>query len=311
MANEVRLEVYTIKIRQERNKEYLPLDDFFDKNDFLVFFQDYISSFDKELNIDEERKKSLKIDSKKLQLSTEKRMISGIIESGGYGYESEIYNVITSAKQYTKTINDADIKPFYFLIYLPSNCSIGYVILQRFGIYGINSVLREHLKKFFCSKYNSMQLDFNQFISDKLAKTFIEEGNIKEFTLTRYNLPTDVVDKLGMQGYQEAIKSIEIKITAKQMKSFGNNKIEKFVKDKNAIMFDLKELTSLGFDGNHKSQVKIEHKGNTRTIDLSDTANIRPYYDIDKDVIKNKSGHPDFDSINEIAKKLILELTEN
>ena len=47
---------------------------------------------------------------------------------------------------------------------------------------------------------------------------------------------------------------------------------------------------------------------NKRTVDLSDTANIRPYYDINNEVNKDSSGHPVFDSIDTIAKSLMSDI---
>ena len=183
MANEVKLEIYTLRIRESRSKEYLPLDNFFGEIDFLSFFQNYISSFDHQLEINENQKRSLKLDSDRLSILSEQRMISGIIESGDYGYESKIVNTLSGEEKYKRKVDDTEIKPFYFLIYLPKNDNKGFVILQRLGIYGIHSVFRNHLTDFFKSKYNDLQLDFNPFVSSNLAKSFIEKGNIKEFKL--------------------------------------------------------------------------------------------------------------------------------
>ena len=101
-------------------------------------------------------------------------MISGIIESGDYGYESTLVNIKTGKKKYDRKVDDTEIKPFYFLIYLPKNTAIGYVILQRLGVYGIHSVFKNHITKFFKLRFANLQLELSQFISKELATTFIE-----------------------------------------------------------------------------------------------------------------------------------------
>jgi len=236
-------------------------------------------------------------------------MISGIIESGDYGYESVIYDIHSGSEQYKREVDDTEIKPFYFLLYLPQNDNKGFVILQRFGIYGIHSIFKHHLTEFFRTRYSDLQLEFNPFVSAQLARTFLEQGNIKEFVLTRYNLPSDVVESLGMIGHEEDIMSIELTIKARRNRSLPlNNRVNRFMNNNNARIFDIRELDALGFNGDHKSKIKVNLGRNKRTIDLSETGNIRPYYDINNEVDKDVSGHPTFDSIDSIAKSLVSDL---
>jgi hypothetical protein len=285
------------------------LDRFINQNDFFKFFQDYISSFDHHLEINDVQKRSLILDSERLKYSSQSRMISGIIESGDYGYESTLYDIKSGEEQYKRKVDDTEIKPFYFLLYLPVKDNKGFLILQRFGIYGIHSIFSKHLTDYFKQKFSELQLDFNPFVSAQLAKLFLEKGNIKEFVLTRYNLPTDVIDRLGMYGHEEDIMSIELTIKARKNKFLPlNNRVERFIKNPNVSIFDLKEFESLGFDGEHKSKMVVSLGRNKRTVDLSDTANIRPYYDIDNEVQKDSSGHPVFESIDSIAKSLMTDL---
>src|SRR5690606_30902490 len=126
---------------------------------------EYIKSFDHQLEINENQKRSLKLDSENLIFDTGKRMISGIIESGDYGYESTLVNIKTGKKEYDRTVDDTEIKPFYFLIYLPKNTAVGYAILQRLGVYGIHSIFKNHITDFFKLRFANLQLELSQFIS--------------------------------------------------------------------------------------------------------------------------------------------------
>jgi len=312
MANDIKLEVYTIRIRNSGDTEsFLPINSFFEDIDFLDFFQEYISSFDHQLEVNENQKKSLKLNSDQLSISSANRMISGLIESGDYGFESTIYSTNTGEERYRRQIEDTEIRPFYFLIFLPRNDNKGFVILQRSGIYGIHSIFKNHIVGFFKNRFENLQLDFDPFISRSLASAFIERGSIREFTLTRYNLPTDIIDRLGMVGHEEDIMSIELKIKARKRGALPlNNRIQRFINNPNARIFSINELGTLGFDGQHKTKVKSTLGNNTRTIDLSDTGQVRPYYDIDNEVEKDVSGNPEFNSIDRIARDLIQELQQ-
>jgi len=310
MANEIKLEIYSVRLRKSRDKDnYLPMDNFAGQNDFFSFFQNYISSFDHRLEINDNQKRSLILDSSKLRYQSQSRMISGIIESGDYGYESTLYDIVSGEEQYKRKVEDTEIKPFYFLLFLPLNEDKGYLILQRFGIYGIHSIFKNHLSDYFRQSYPDIILEFNPFVSTQLAKAFLERGFIKEFTLTRYNLPTDVIDRLGLVGHEEDIMSVQISIKARRNKFLPlNDRVGRFIDHPNTRIFDIREFEALGFDGEHKSKMVVSLGKSKRTIDLSDTANLRPYYDIDSEVQKNSSGHPEFNSIDTIAKGLMEDL---
>lgn len=308
MANETKLEIYTLKVREKGKKNsVLPLENFMGKNDFLNFFQGYIKSFDQQLELNEDQKKSLKLDSGSLSFNGPERTISGVIESGDYGYSGTGVNINTGEKSYERTVDDTEIKPFYFLIFIPKNKGVGFICLQRIGVYGIHSVFKKHLNNFFESRFANLKLDLDQFVSRELAKTFVKKGNIKEVTFVRNNLPADIAEKIGLKGYQQEIKTLEVKIRAKSRLAI-NDKAVKFMDDPNSSFFEVKVLEDLGFDGEHKVKIRSKYNGNTRTIDLSETGQIRPYYDIDGDIKKNTDGHPLFLSIDKVAKDLLKEL---
>lgn len=309
MANEIKLELYTFRIREKRNDKFLNLDSFFGENDFFTFFQEYIKTYDADFLVNETQKKSLQFVSDKISIASIKRTISGIIESGDYGVESRIVNRKSKKEKYKKEVDDLDIKPFYFLILSPKGHNKGLLVLQRLGGFGINAIFTTHFENYFRSKNEGLMVDFSPFVSRELAKAFIEKGAIKELSLRRYNLPTDLIDKLGLTNHQEDVLSIELRITAKQKHYLPFNKrVDKFIKNPNAKLFEIRELEKLGFDGTHRSSIKVKLGTNTRTVDLSETGQIRPYYDINDEVSKEASGHPKFSSIDRITKDLINDL---
>jgi len=63
MANEIKLEVYTIRIKESYKEGYLSLDSFFEKNDFFSFFSELMTSLSKDMSINEYFKKSLQFKS--------------------------------------------------------------------------------------------------------------------------------------------------------------------------------------------------------------------------------------------------------
>lgn len=314
MANEIKLEAFSFGIRSQKNSKeekaiYLPLNDFFEGKDFIQFFQDYLKFIETEIEINDSIKKAIRLKENSLSVASKKRMLSGVFESGEYGYESDIINIKDSKRKIKKEIDDIEILPFYFLLYVPDNKDIGILMLQRFGIFGITTVFKYSFIKFFNSRYKNVVIEFNPFVSKELAETFITKGGIKEVVLRKYDLPEDIADKYHLREYTKKILSVELRIKAKPKMFFTglNKSVKSFIADANTKFFDVKELKQLGFDGSHKISVISRFNGTDRTIDLSDTGQIRPYYDIDNKVEKEKSSHPKFESIDKEAKQLLEE----
>lgn len=307
MAHEVKLEVYTLAIKKAKD-DYISIDSYFKGNSFISFLQGFIKSLDNEMSIAEDQKKSFQFQKDSIKIDGDQRRISGIIESGEYGLNGKMKNIKTGDLTYQKTPDDADIKPFYFQIYFPKNVNKVFVVLQRTGIFGINVVFRKYLEISFQRAYNDLKLEFSQFVSKELARQFIENGGVQEISMKRFNLSPDICEKLGIVEYTNEIQSFEFRIKTKRGRYIKlGDKVKRFLSNENAAFFEIRELENIGFDKNTHSSIKVKLNGNSRTIDLSETGQIRPYYDID-DLVKKDSGHPVFESIHEIAVSLMSDL---
>ena len=243
-------------------------------------------------------------------------VFSGIVESGDYGSSSTIKDRKSSQLKYNKTKDDLDIKPFYFLLWFPKAGQIGYLILQRTGVYGINGIFSQILSKFISSKFEDTITETGRYVSKELAKKYLNNGDVKEILLTLYDLPPDIIDNLmgpNNKLYNSDVLSVQIKITAKDKFGFLKpdklTKENKFINDKDARLFDTPLLDKLGMDGAHKEKLRIKLGKSDRIVDLGDSFELRPYFDIDDDIETNSAnGHPIFESIDKVANKFIKDI---
>lgn len=305
MANEIKLEVYTFRIKEinkEKKEENYEQLNSIGGLDFYDIFSKYLKFLDT-LDVDDVLKKAIQLKSASLHFAKGKRQIRGIFESGGFGIESDIYNLKSNKHKITKAEDDVEIMPFYFLFHIPDNRNIGICIIERIGIYGISTILKNSLSKFLRDTTNYI-IEFSPLISKDLAKAFVNDGGVKEIILRRYALPNDKADILTMKEYREQILSVELRIKAKGIFQGFNKRINKYLLSPNAKFFDVKQLREIGFDDSSLISVKSELDGTTRTVDLSQTMQIRPYYLIDEKVKKTK-GHPTFGSIDAEANELL------
>jgi hypothetical protein len=193
---------------------------------------------------------------------------------------------------------------------MPKGSNCGFLITQRLGLYGIHGVLTEHFKKFFQDRFSEFIVDFKQYLSKDFAKKLIEKGGIKKIILKRHTLPADIADRLGISLDNTDIE-VEFRITAK---SHGvlpmKDKAKRFINHDDSKLFDVQELTNLGFDGKHDSYASIKLGRSERIIDLSEVGQIKPLFDVDEQIERQPSGHPVFKSIDKVARRLVADIKE-
>ncbi len=307
---EIKIEVYTFKVRERGQTDKFEILTDVLGADFIDFINLFIGQFDKVLLINKKLKKSFQVIENSIKITKDKRSVAGIIESGEYGDETKILTQKGKHK-FTKDSDDLAVRPFYFMINVPKKGYIGYIMLQRTGVHGINNLFQNSLREFFEINYKEHKIDIAQFLSKELVQQFISKGGIQEVILTRYDLPKDVTNKLNLSAISKEMKGIQIRIMANAKNFLGLHKeVTSFLEDSNAYFFDALPFKEMGFDDNYELSVKVKSGNKSRIIDLSDSGQIRPYYDIDKDVKKDaKTGHVIFDSIHEKALELLNELT--
>ena len=312
MANEIKLEIYTFRIREKKEEEKFEILNSFFKTGFSKFIQAFLNAYGKNSVIDDKLKRSFKISKVKPVIDIAKRMASGVIESGDFGIQSQIQTQAGKLKA-TKNKNDLDIKPFYFLIKVPSKGDCGIIMLQRTGMFGVSQIFQEVFVSFFEEANPDYRIFTKQFMSKEVAVDLVTKGFIKEIKLSRYTTSSDASHLLKESDASESVEEIEVRLISKRGKSFPlnmNDTAARFMKNSSTEFFDLTPFSSLGYTKDNTTiTVKVKEGKKTHTIDLSDTGEVKPYYYIDDMVEKNeKTQLPLFHSIDKIAKEILSDL---
>lgn len=275
------------------------------------FFTDFVKFID-DFEPPEKTKRIVQFGRKENQTTSfnkksDKRSITGIIETGIYGKEE---NVIDISKKdvtvFTIHKNHSVQKPFFFLICIPQIKSDGFVLLERDGQFGIKSIFTHLFKKFVEIAFKDYVVTFTNYIDDKIIEKFITDGGYNTIKLTRNSLPVDVAERYGLESFQTDDFVVELTIKAKGKRRIlglaRKNVIDIFKSSPNGF-FSSEEFCKMGFDDKATIKVKSTYKDSSRTIDLSDTMKFAPYYKIEVDL--NDSGHSNFNSIESEAIKLL------
>jgi hypothetical protein len=240
---------------------------------------------------------------KVIQTDVHNRSICGIIESGIYGLSSNLRDVGTDSITYKKKKSDADVLPFYFLVYIPEDTDEGILLLQRTGKYGIRSSFGVFIDKYFSEKYKGYAVEVNTIIQEEIIKRMLYSGTIKKLRCVKYQAPVDGFDGLD-EGHEEVPYNMEIVLSGNRIPVM--TKIRNFFESKTSVR-NLIELRDFNFDYD-TVKVDVEVDGNLRTFDLGRLNRTRTYYDISQQVALDTDDHPKFSSIDIIAKGYLKEI---
>lgn len=293
----ISLSTYSLRVKQKNNDNFLRLNNLNGKYDFIKIFLNYLRKL-KNTSHDISTKRLMQCN----RFHLDSRLINGIIETGEYGYESDLLNVNKKRVSYRRKIDDAEILPFYFLLDVPQNKNEGILILQRFKQFGIRKFLRDDFKTYFNSLFSDLTIEIDPLVPYDLPEELIKKGIIQKIRLINFKLPVDIANYYdnGEDHYEED-GYMEIVFAAKRNKKLPiKNRVLGFLNKKDTT--DFIQLRNYEYQ-----DVKIEVKTNNtkRTISLNKFGNVNPTFDITNTVELTKTGHPVFDSIDKEAKILL------
>jgi len=214
-----------------------------------------------------------------------KRMITGIFQSGEFGYATVGMNVVTNKKSYDRTVEDADLAPFYFMAHVPEKKDCALLLMQRFGVYGIFSSFSKLLKAKFRNSFPDLLLEIEQIVHPDLVNNYATKSYARRVRFRKYNLPSDLAAHLP-GGLKASDAYYEVSIVAKKRSNLGviGDWISKG-----------SQLTGLGSTINFEADetlVDVKLGNSHRTIHINNLANIQCYFDITGKVKKGADGHP-------------------
>lgn len=305
MAN-ISLACFCLRVRQKREVDnYYKTDDLPGGKDFF----DYLESYFKQrklsaVKIDKEKtKKHLKV--VKLNVDSKIRKISGLFQAGDYGYEQKIINVNTEDLKHTQTPEEAATIPYYFLVRLPSHSDKGYLILQRFGVHGIQEAIQHDVKTYFNDNHPNIFIENDLVVPETLFREYLQKGQVARINFRRYGLPKSMEDLYDGLIPKDEIGYVDISVHPQK------NKFLTIAEKINSFLSGKKKFDSLiqiqGFEYN-TVQVDVKINGSLRRIDLSREKEIRAYFNVTDSLSLQDSGHPRFESIDVEAQKLLDDL---
>lgn len=208
------------------------------------------------------------------------RAISFTISSGAYGLESNITDRQSKKIKYRRTINDADIKDFNCLFYVPKDTddktiTKGILIFQTIATYGVKTITIKQLRAFFAEiglTFETRSVSVRIFL-EKL----IGNGELHKMTLIKNRVSPDSADNIFITTGREERSFIKPKLKIPWV-----DKLLNFVEHKSDT--DIFEINNETYE-----DIKVTFKlGNSyRTVGLIDIDKFSVVEDIPQQIFNN------------------------
>jgi hypothetical protein len=232
---------------------------------------------------------------------------AGILQSGEYGEESELFDTITRTSSKKKERHEAEMLPFFFLLEQPPmSCDEAIVIFQTYKQFGIKTRFLKEFVSFFHKSYPRYRLQIGALMPPDVLNKILSES-VKEINFIRYD--TKAIEKSFDSGHEEIAGRIVLSV--KPSRGFNLPILEKMkaaINRGNAKISEVFEFTDDLKDFHYEDvNVVVEYDGMKRTISLKELS--MPTWKENIDTVKtDPSGHPEFDDIADLAKSISTNL---
>jgi hypothetical protein len=298
----ISLGAYSLRVK-DSSGEFVNVDEVTSELDLLEILKEYLKNLKKQFSHDSREKKLLRV----LQLTARNRILNGLIETGEYGFESNLYDLGRKAVSHKRNIQEAEMLPFYFLVEIPKDSDHGIILLQRFKQYGMRRILMESLRAHFSVNYPDLKIYVAPLIPGSMVKRYLTEGRITKVRFVSHTITSDIADAYDSGTGRQEGGQLELVLRAKRDGWLPlRGRLRAFL-DKKRKLSNFVELEDFKYDD---VKIEVELNRNRRTVDLSNLQKIRAYIDVSDQIKIMPNGHPSFESIDYVAKELLNDLKE-
>lgn len=326
MAQNYSLALYSITIhkRLDRSRK-LVLTDFHHGQNLYDIAHEMLTSIKYKEGVDQEKgkleekkdskeKKFFRIMKKKDSdvLEDRRPYLTGIIESGEYGTEENIVNVETG-KTRKKTLEDALLRPFYFMLYIPRGATTAILLLERISNLGILTIFEKKLQEAVSKKVGEGMKDFTLSITPLTIESVMKKhmsiiGGAKKVVLNRVKLSNFTASKIsGGELDDTEVGSMELTLNAPRNKNINILSWLHKLRD-DSIAEKAERFYSV--DGIEYADIKfaVEIGGSLRMVSVQDIGKLGTYLDITNQVVLDKTNYPTYASVHKQANVLISDI---
>lgn len=214
------------------------------------------------------------------------RAMAFTISSGSYGIESSVTDRHTKKEKYKKTQDDADVKDFHCLVFVPEDdgknkVTKGIMIFQTIAAYGVKMISTKQMRKFFGEfglTFETRSVSVSAFM-EKL----IERGSLFRLSLIRNQISPDSSDNIVLASGRE-----ERVFHRPQLDKRWQNRLLKYVRDPHSS-----NILEMGDEVYADIKVTFRLNGGVRTVSMRDIDKYSVVEDVPQSIYHDGHGNPD------------------
>lgn len=231
--------------------------------------------------------------------------INGIVEKGDHGITSILHHIHTHSEK-TRTREEAELLPYFFLVAETTNPQIAILCLGRSGNIGVKTLFQDVLKKEFKASFSDkMILSVIDYLPGFSKEQFIKNNKVRKISYTYMAKVSDAASLLMVNGaINTEIDDAVITVSVKPRR--GMSYAFKEIGDKLNLSGLKQNIISMDDSKKIETSVTFENQnGKQRTFGISENRDILPYIDIEAKY--GEDGHPTFQSIADAVHDILVE----
>ena len=223
----------------------------------------------------------------KMQSSTIKTLparIQGCLETGKFGFESELWNVETK-KTKRREAADCELIPFFFAVDFEPGQDAAILLTEQFGPYSPRGILLERLRSFVETKMEGHKLVTEVIVSEDIVRQVLSK-HVKALRFHYERVPPDLADCIDKDKdhhiERDGIMEVAIKAKRGVFPDWGFEFLHNV------------RRTGLTILDEPSTELKVDMvvDGKTKTVNMGDLDKFNTSFVVDSIEEVQQNGHP-------------------
>lgn len=283
--------------RKRRKPEFVKDGEFPEDGSFRSFMHAFFTKFLGHAEVSEDNRSGFRVAQltpKEISSEQKEQWIHGCVESGKFGFESELVNVKTKKSKRRET-TDCELIPFFFAMDFEPGQAAAILLTEQFGPYSPKGIMLEHLRAFVESRMEGHKLEPEIIVSEEIVRQVLSK-HVKALRFHYERVPPDIADSIdaSKDHHIERDGVMEVAIKAKRGK-FPDWGFE--------FLHNVRR-TGLTIFTEKSTELKVDMvvDGKTKTVNIGDLNSFNTSFVVDSIQEVQQNGHPTDKQMLEEAK---------
>lgn len=298
----VTISTYSLRIKGHISGKYFDLRKLPRRQTLLNLLDQYLSQLEDQIARDEKTHVVLAAS----KILKKRHSISACIERGEYGIASRLMDVRSRNITHQRSVDEAEMMPFYFLAAVPADGDMGIAAFQIEANAGIRVQFRLGFELFLREKCGDVDLEIDKLVPRPLIEAYVQNQPVAKLRFVNIKVPKNISQVFrGSNIGKDATLELQVRVKHGKNLLLADRIIDIVNGSKPASKF----VQIKGFD---YDTVKVEFDvgGKRRTIDFSNQDNFRADYDV-TDKVQGPDGLPTFEGVDQAAREIVVDIMKS